>query len=131
MELPHFSLQHFIVVGDRVLIQPESKSQTKSGLYLPSSVFEKENIQSGEVVKVGPGYPLANPVDFDEFYKESKEEVRYIPLQIKEGDLAIYLQKHAFEIEYDHIKYVIVPQSAILLVIRENIEKESPENYQL
>ena len=128
MELPHLSLQHFIVIGDRVLIQPEAKSQTKSGLYLPSSVFEKENIQSGGVVKVGPGDPLANPTDIDEFYKESKEEVRYIPLQVNEGDLAIYLQKQAFEIEYDNIKYVIVPQSAILLVIRESIGKE-PEPF--
>ncbi|RME85184.1 MAG: co-chaperone GroES [Planctomycetota bacterium] len=122
MEIPHFSLDHFIVIGDRVLVQPITKKKTKAGLYLPPSVHEKEAIQFGKVIKVGPGYPLANPADFDEVYKEKQEAVRYIPLQVKKGDLAIYLPKQGHEFEYFEEKYIIVPQGAILLVIREELE---------
>jgi co-chaperonin GroES (HSP10) len=39
-------------------------------------------------------------------------------LQAREGDLAIFLRKEAVEIEFDKEKYLIIPQSAILLLIR-------------
>ena len=121
MELNLKNLQKFIVVGDRVLIKPEEdSSKTASGLFLPPGVSEKEKIQSGDIIKVGPGYPMASPVD-EEPWKESKELVKYIPLQAKEGDLAIFLRKEAFEIEFDKEKYLIVPQSAILLLIRDDV----------
>ena len=109
----------FIVVGDRVVIKPKAtQNKTKSGLYLPPGVHEKEDVHSGYVIKIGPGYPIPNPNDFDETWKES-EDVKYIPLQAKEGDLAIYLQNRAYEIEFNREKYMIVPQSAILLIIRD------------
>ncbi|MEQ1584409.1 MAG: co-chaperone GroES family protein, partial [Cyclobacteriaceae bacterium] len=51
-------LKKLIVVGDRVLIRPAKESEkTESGLYLPPGVQEKEKIQKGFVIKVGPGYP--------------------------------------------------------------------------
>ena len=54
--------KEIIVVGDRVLIQPdENKQKTSHGLYLPQGVEEKEKVQSGYVVKIGPGYPLPDP----------------------------------------------------------------------
>jgi len=112
------NLQKFIVVGDRVLVRPEEDTaKTASGLYLPPGVSEKEKVQSGYIIKVGPGYPTASQSD-EEPWKESKEPVRYIPLQAKEGDLAIFLRKEAYEIEFEKEKYLIVPQSAILLLIR-------------
>jgi co-chaperonin GroES (HSP10) len=118
MELNLKNIEKFIVVGDRVLIRPEEESnRTVSGLYLPPGVAEKEKIQSGYIIKVGPGYPMASPVD-EEPWKESKEKVKYIPLQAKEGDLAIFLRKEAFEIEFEKEKFLIVPQSAVLLLIR-------------
>ncbi len=121
MELNLKNLQKFIVVGDRVLVRPEeSTGKTSSGLYLPPGVSEKEKIQSGYIIKAGPGYPVATPVD-EEPWKESKEPVKYIPLQAKEGDLAIFLRKEAFEIEFEKEKFLIVPQSAILLLIRNDI----------
>lgn len=119
-----FNLQNidkFIVVGDRVLVRPTEESQkTASGLYLPPGVSEKDKIQSGYVIKVGPGYPTGTNMD-DEPWKESKELVKYIPLQAKEGDLAIFLRKEAFEIEFDKEKLLIVPQSALLLLIRDDL----------
>ena len=118
MDLKLKNIQRFVVVGDRVLLRPEEESnKTSSGLYLPPGVSEKERIQSGYVIKAGPGYPLANPGE-DEPWKESKEPVKYIPLQAKEGDLAIFLRKEAFEIEFEKEKLLIVSQSAILLLIR-------------
>jgi co-chaperonin GroES (HSP10) len=114
------NIEKFIVVGDRVLVRPTEESQrTASGLYLPPGIAEKDKIQSGYVIKVGPGYATGTNPD-DEPWKENKEQVKYIPLQAKEGDLAIFLRKEAFEIEFEKEKLLIVPQSALLLLIRDD-----------
>ncbi|HEX9957823.1 MAG TPA: co-chaperone GroES family protein [Fibrella sp.] len=115
---PDNKLTRLLVVGDRVLIKPKSASdRTSSGLYLPPTVQEKEQVQSGYVVKVGPGYPIPVSTD-DEPWKETEERVKYMPLQAQEGDLAIYLQRNAIELDYEGTTYVIVPQSSILLLER-------------
>ncbi len=108
-----------LVVGDKVLIKPKNPNEkTGSGLYLPPTVTEKEDVQSGYVVKVGPGYPLPSFNQDEEPWKQTEEKVKYMPLQAEEGDLAIYLQRHAIEISYENEKYVIVPQASILLLER-------------
>ncbi|MBT1710444.1 co-chaperone GroES family protein [Fulvivirgaceae bacterium PWU5] len=113
-------LKKLIVVGDRVLIRPTTYTdKTASGLYLPPSVQEKEKIQSGYVIKVGPGYPLPLPADEDDVWKGKEDQVKYLPLQAQEGDLAIYLQKGAIEVLYEEEKYFIVPQASILMLERE------------
>lgn len=118
MEMKLNNIEKFIVVGDRVLIRPAQDSdKTASGLFLPPGVTEKEKIQSGYVLKTGPGYPTAANVE-EEPWKELKDAVKYIPLQAKAGDLAIFLRKEAFEIEFEKEKFLIVPQSAVLLLIR-------------
>jgi co-chaperonin GroES (HSP10) len=117
---PENKLKKLIVVGDRVLIKPAKQSdKTSSGLYLPPGVQEKEKIQSGYVIKVGPGYPLPLPVDDDEMWKGKDEQVKYLPLQAQEGDLAIFLQKGAIEVIYEDEKYFIVPQASILMLERD------------
>jgi len=109
-----------IIVGDRVLIKPEEDlEKTNSGLYLPPGVKEKEKVQGGYIIKIGPGYPIASSVDDDEPWKENKE-TKYIPLQAKEGDFAIFMRREAIDIELDKRKLVIVPQSAILLLMRDD-----------
>jgi co-chaperonin GroES (HSP10) len=113
-------LRKIIVVGDRVLIKPKRMSErTESGLYLPPGVQEKEKVQSGYIMKTGPGYPIPMPVEDDEPWKDQEDQVKYVPLQAKNGDLAIFLQKGAFEIMYEGEKYFIVPQSSILMLERE------------
>jgi co-chaperonin GroES (HSP10) len=113
-------IKKFIVVGDKVLIRPvEDEGRTHGGLYLPPGVTEREKVQSGYVIKAGPGYPIAMPTD-DEPWKETKDSTRYISLQAREGDMAIFLKKDAIEIEYDREKLMIVPQTAILLLIRDD-----------
>ncbi|HMO31752.1 MAG TPA: co-chaperone GroES family protein [Lacibacter sp.] len=108
-----------IVIGDRLLIQPSRPDeQTASGLYLPPGVQEKEKVQQGTVIKTGPGYAIPLPVE-SEPWKGEEEQVKYIPLQAREGDLAIFLLSGATEVIYEGEKYFIVPQSAILMLERE------------
>ena len=121
MKLTHENkLRKLIVVGDRVLIRPSRQTEkTDSGLYLPPGVQEKEKIQSGFVIKVGPGYPLPLPADADDVWKGKEDMVKYLPLQAQEGDRAIFLQKGAIEVIYESEKYFIVPQASILMLERE------------
>lgn len=112
-------LKKLIVIGDRVLIRPSKPDeQTASSLYLPPGVQEKEKVQQGHIIKTGPGYAIPMPVD-DEPWKSEDEQVKYVPLQAREGDLAIFLLSGATEVMYEKEKYFIVPQSAILLLERE------------
>ena len=112
-------LKKLIIIGDRLLIKPRRPDErTSSGLYLPPGVQEKEKVQQGYVIKTGPGYAI--PVAFeDESWKGEEEKIKYVPLQAKEGDLAIFLVSAANEIMYEGDKYFIVPQSAILMLERE------------
>jgi len=113
-------LKKFIMIGDKVLIKPKKPAgHTTSGLYLPPTVQENEKIYSGYVIKVGPGFPIPSLTDEDEPWKEKNEEVKYVPLQAKEGDMAIYMQKSGIEIEFNKEKYIIVPHSAIIMIIRD------------
>jgi len=120
LQIDYTDFKKFIIVGDRVLIKPKSPMEkTKGGLLLPPSVQENERLQSGYVIKVGPGYPIPAIADFDEPWKNKSEEVKYVPIQPREGDLAVYLQSSAYELEFNNNKYVIVSQSSILLLIRD------------
>jgi len=112
-----------IVVGDRVLILPDSDSErTDAGLYLPQGVKEKEKVQSGIVVKVGPGYPIPDPAALEvEPWQTPQLEKHYFPLEAKEGDHCIFLRSASIEIEYEGKKYVVVPHSAILVIFRKTI----------
>lgn len=111
-------LKKLVIVGDRVLIRPTKDPQkTSGGIYLPPGVREKEKVQSGYIVKVGPGYAIPQVVD-DEEWKPDEEKVKYLPLQAQEGDLAIFLQKGAFEVMYNNEKFFIVSQSSILMMER-------------
>ena len=120
MELtPDNKLKKVIVVGDGVLVKPTKDPQkTDSGIYLPQGVQEKEKIQTGYVVKTGPGYAIPN-VAGEEDWKPKEDKVKYVPLQAQEGDLAIFLQKGAIEIVFNKEKYFIVPQASILILERE------------
>lgn len=113
-------LKKLIVIGDRLLVKPTRPDErTASGLYLPPGVQEKEKVQQGYVIKAGPGYAIPMPFE-DESWKAEEEKVKYVPLQAKEGDLAIFLLSGATEIMYEGDKYFIVPQSAILMLERED-----------
>ena len=110
------------VVGDRVLIRiDDMEERTAVGLYLPPTALEKENVQSGRIEEVGPGFPLPPKGEDDEapWGDEKAEQMRYIGLQAKKGDHAIFLRKDAIEVKCDDEKFIVVPQAAILVLVRD------------
>ncbi|GAB4364072.1 MAG: co-chaperone GroES family protein [Calditrichia bacterium] len=116
-----------IITGDRVLIKPDLREErTQVGLYLPQTVKSKEEVIGGFVVQTGPGIPLAEPTDLsEEPWKNRAQEIRYLPVQAKPGDYVLFLQKAGVEIKYEGENLIIVPQSAILLIIRDEDDETS------
>ena len=117
--------KQLIVVGDRVLIEPaEGEDRSKVGLYLPPTAIDKQAVQGGTVVAVGPGTPVGPPAELgDEPWKIGSTEARYMPMQAQNGDYALFFRKAAVEITFEGTTYLVVPQSAILTIVRE--EKDS------
>jgi co-chaperonin GroES (HSP10) len=110
------------MVEDKILVKPETeKVKTKSGLYLPAGVQEKEKDKAlnGYVIKCGPGYPIPIVADETETWKRENNQVKYIPLQAKAGDLAVFRQTGIQEIIMNGTKYFIVPNSSLLMLIRD------------
>lgn len=117
---PDNKLKKLIIVGDRVLIKlRKADERTATGLYLPPGVQEREKVQQGYIIKTGPGYPIPMPTEEREPWMDAEEKIRYVPLQAKEGDLAIFLLNGAYEVIYEGEKYFIVPQHSILMLERE------------
>jgi co-chaperonin GroES (HSP10) len=112
--------RELVLVGDRVLIEPDENSdRTDTGLYLPQGVKEREKVQCGTVYKVGPGYLIPDPAAMEiEPWQSPKFERNYFPLQAREGDYCIFLRNAGVEIEMEGKKYVVVPHSAILVIVR-------------
>ncbi len=105
-----------------MLVQPDDqKERTSHGLYLPQGVEEKEKIQAGTIIKVGPGYPLPDmsATDDEPWMDTRRHQPKYLPVQAQEGDYALFLRKAAVEIEWDGKTYLIVPQGAILALLRD------------
>ena len=113
--------REIIVVGDRLLVQPDNpEERTKVGLYLPQTVVEREPVRAGRVLATGPGYPVPNLANEDhEPWQEPRQpRHHYIPLQAEVGDYALFLRKDAVEVRYRNTTFLVVPQSAVLLLIR-------------
>ena len=119
-----YKRKQIIIVGDRVLIQPDTdEKKSAAGLYLPPSVIEKQAVHGGIVVEVGPGIPVGNPDEISEepWKTNSNGEVRYIPTQAEIGDYALFLSKASIEIKVEDQDYLILHQSAILVLIRDDL----------
>ena len=120
------SRKRLIVVGDRVLILPEEgEDRTHVGLYLPATAIDNQAVQGGKVVATGPGTPISAPTELnDEPWKITGGEAKYLPVQARVGDYAIFFRRAAVEITFEDRKYLVVPQAAILTLVRE----EPPED---
>lgn len=113
-----------LVVGDRVLITPEEgeEQRTRVGLYLPASAVDQAAVQTGLIVATGPGDPLPDPSAFDdEPWRVEERTPRHRPLQARVGDHAIFFRKAAVEITFEDKRYLVVPQAAILVLVRDRI----------
>lgn len=113
--------KQLIVVGDRILIAPEEgEDRSKVGLYLPPSAVDKQAVQGGTVVAAGPGTPISAPTELnDEPWKISSGEAKYLPVQAQVGDYAIFFRQAAVEITFEEKAYLVVPQAAVLVLVRE------------
>jgi co-chaperonin GroES (HSP10) len=118
--------KRLIVVGDRVLISPEEgEDRSKVGLYLPATAIDKQAVQGGKVVATGPGTAVSAPTELDEEpWKIGATEPRYMPLQARIGDYAIFFRRAAVEITFEGDRYLVVPQAAILTLVREEDEED-------
>lgn len=113
--------KRLIVVGDRVLISPEGgEERSRVGLYLPASAVDSQAVQGGKVIATGPGTPISAPTELDEEpWKIGGGEAKYMPVQARVGDYAIFFRRAAVEITFENEKYLVVPQAAILALVRE------------
>ena len=116
--------KRLVVVGDRVLVQVEDGEQrSKVGLYLPATAVDAQAVQGGRIVATGPGLALPELGDHsDEPWRTaggSGREARFIPMQAREGDYALFFKKAAVEITFENTAYLVVPQAAILALVRD------------
>ena len=119
LSIDNKELDKFIMIGDKVLVKPTNpQGKTKSGLLLPPLVQEGEKLQTGYVIKIGPGIPLPSQQE-DEVWKKTEDKISYLPLQVKEGDMAVYLQNSGFEVNINDEKYLILSHSAIFMIVRD------------
>ena len=115
------SKKEIIVVGDRVLVKvEEGENRTNVGLYLPPTAIENQAVQSGTIVATGPGLPLPAPdANVDEPWRLSgSRETRFVPMQAQVGDYALFFRKAAVEITFEGDRFLVVPQAAILALVR-------------
>jgi chaperonin GroES len=115
--------KELIVVGDRVLVKiEEGEERTNVGLYLPPTAVDNQAVQSGVIVATGPGLPLPAPdASSDEPWRVSENrQTRFVPMQAKVGDYALFFRKAAVEITFESERYLVVPQAAILALVRDD-----------
>lgn len=118
-----------IVVGDRLLVRPEDgEERTNAGLYLPPGAVQSRQAKAGWVVSVGPGVPVFIPPEYmDASWEEDGKPPAYVPMQAQEGDYVLFMQKAAVEITFEKKNYLIVPNSAVLVLVREDWDTEHTE----
>jgi chaperonin GroES len=118
--------KELIVVGDRVLVAiEEGEERTNVGLYLPPSAVDNQAVQGGRIVATGPGQPMPDLAsqDSDEPWKNAtgagSSGARHVPMQARTGDYALFFRKASVEITFEHERYLVVPQAAILALVRD------------
>ncbi len=120
LQLKEQDLNKLILIGDHILIKPTTPlKRTESGLFLPQGMHKKEDLRTGYVIKVGPGYPIPMVQEDDEPWKDKSDSVKYVPLQPKAGDLAVYMQGGIYDIVFNDEEYVIASHRALLMVVRD------------
>lgn len=119
--------KELLVVGDRVLIRVEDgEERSKVGLYLPATAVDSQAVQGGTIVATGPGQPLPSVEEhLDEPWRiVGSKDTRYVPMQARIGDYALFFRKAAVEITFEGERFLVVPQAALLALSR----KPAPED---
>jgi len=116
--------KELIVVCDRELVRDEEgEERTNVGLYLPPTAVDSQAVQGGTIVATGPGLPMPSPdSNVDEPWRVTSRETRFVPMQARKGDYALFFRKAAVEITFEGERYLVVPQAAILALVRDEME---------
>ena len=116
--------KELLVVGDRVLVRlEEGEERTNVGLYLPPTAVESQAVQGGTIVATGPGLPMPSPdANVEEPWRVTSRETRFLPMQARRGDYALFFRKAAVEITFEGDRYLVVPQAAILALVRDELD---------
>ncbi len=113
--------RQLVVVADRVLCSIEGgDSITDAGLILPASVSDQQAVQAGRIVATGPGIATsAGSFLTDADWERQSSEPRWVAMQARVGDLAVFFRKAAVEVTVDGQKLAVVPHGAILILLRD------------
>ena len=122
----HRNSKSLLVVGDRVLIAVEDgEERSKVGLYLPPTAVDNQAVQGGRIVATGPGLPMPDPGELgDEPWRTPRRETRFLPMQDRIGDYALFFRKAGVEITFEGDRFLVVPQTAILALVREGVAED-------
>ncbi len=91
-------------LGNRVVVEPtEQEEITAGGIVLPETAKEKP--QKGKVISAGPG--------------ERDEDGKYIPMDVKAGDMVLFAKYSGTEIKVDGKKLLILRESDLLAIVLE------------
>src|SRR5262245_56643334 len=117
--------KELFVVGDRVLVRVEDgEERTNVGLYLPPTAVDNQAVQGGKIVATGPGQPRPSldAAAADEPWRmpTPTPDTRFVPMQARQGDYALFFRKPAVEITFEGDRFLVVPQAAILALVRED-----------
>lgn len=91
------------VLNDRVIIKVEEATDlTAGGIMLPQKREDSE-FEIGEVVGIGPGV--------------HNESGTINPTSVKINDRVMYIKKQAFEIEINRLKFKVMQEDVIVVVL--------------
>ena len=91
-------------LGNRVVVEPsEQEEVTAGGIVLPETAKEKP--QKGKVLSAGPG--------------DRDENGKYIPMDVKTGDMVLFAKYAGTEIKVDGKKLLILRESDLLAIVLE------------
>src|SRR3954464_398949 len=115
--------KELFVVGDRVLVRVEDgEERTNVGLYLPPTAVDNQAVQGGTIVATGPGLPMPSfEENSEEPWRMQSRQTRFVPMQAKRGDFALFFRKAAVEITFEGSRYLVVSQTAILALVRDEL----------
>ncbi len=91
-------------LGNRVVVEPTEQDEiTAGGIVLPETAKEKP--QKGKVLSAGPG--------------ERDDDGKYIPMDVKVGDIVLFAKYAGTEIKVDGKKLLILRESDLLAIVLE------------
>lgn len=91
-------------LGNRVVVEPlEQEEITAGGIVLPETAKEKP--QKGKVLAAGPG--------------DRDDKGKYIPMDVKDGDMVLFAKYAGTEIKLDGKKLLILRESDLLAIVLE------------